>query len=582
MEIKFNLSKYHRKEDDPLFKDGKLCLYTDTKSEDYPDEVINTFADTLIDYYHLHSLDKIAERMNKFKLHSLNIEINNHLSISFAEIDRYVYVYEEYDMYTDTKIELTEEQKECNVLCGEFNKLYERIRDVIYQKTGLYCRHNGFSYSGYWRVATSKYSTENITENMGQKMLSILNDGNIFTIRIENENGELFLPTFEPILVDYDFIAPMRANNLFGINGIGFTFKKSGKEHTPYFNNPSMILNYLERLAYTGRIVIVKQNISDIIRLNDCIASDSINVKYVEEPNSDNTIFDDVYSEETKYIFSDVLYKHIRCTNYDEEPFPSCFINSNVLFTMPEGCIYREDEIFEAVKETAKKNTFEYNKRGETTDSYLKGDYLVDFKGELITVYELLNRISEKEFLTVLNIHANGLDNYTNLSREYLNNGAIIYYNINKIFGRGFNRFFENNIREDKLVKFNSSELELFIKNHPSVFAVRTVRRNTNLIRVDVDDNGNRIAGFKKCDLIITSKESLQEYLHNTKNIDGGNYLLSNVDHYGVEINLTMRDYKGNEAVFYDIYRHRETGNIYIVLKDQPFYYPIPLNFKFD
>lgn len=582
MEIKLNLSKYHRKEDDSLFKDGKLCLYTDTKSEDYPDEVVNTFADSLIDYYHLHSLDKIAERMNKFKLHSLNIEINNHLSISFAEIDRYVYVYEEYDMYTDTKIELTEEQKECNVLCSEFNKLYERIRNVIYQKTGLYCRHNGFSYSGYWYVSTSKYSTENITVNMGQKMLSILNDGNIFTIRIENKNGELFLPTFEPILVDYDFIAPMRANNIFGINGLGFTFKKSGKEHTPYFNNPSMVLNYLERLGYTGRIVIVKQNISDIIRLSDCIAGNSINVKYVEEPNSDNTVFDDVYSEETKSVFSDVLYKLIRCPIYDEEPFPSCFINSNVLFTMPEGCIYREDEIFEAVKETAKKNTFEYNKRGETTDSYLKGDYLVDFKGELVTVHELLNRISEKEFLTVLNIHANGLDNYTNLSREYLNNGAIIYYNVNKVFGRGFNRFFENNIREDKLVKFNSSELELFIKNHPSVFAVRTVRRNTNIIRVDVDDNGNRVAGFKKCDLIISSKESLQEYLHNTKDTDGGNYMLSNVDHYGVEINLTMRDYNGNEVVLYDIYRHRETGNTYIVLKDQPFYYPIPLNFKFD
>lgn len=582
MEIKLNLSKYHRKEDDPLFKDNKLCLYTDTKSEDYPDEVVNTFADTLIDYYHLDSLDKIAERMNKFKLHSLNVEINNHLSISFAEIDRYVYVYEEYDMYTDTKIELTEEQKECNVLCGEFNKLYGRIRDVIYRKTGLYCRHNGFSYSGYWYVSTSKYSTENITVNMGQKMVSILNDGNIFTIRIENENCELFLPTFEPILVDYDFIAPMRANNIFDINGVGFTFKKSGKEHTPYFNNPSMVLGYLERLNYTGRIVIVKQNISDIIRLSDSIAGDSINVKYVEEPNSDNTIFDDVYSEETKGVFSDALYKLIRYPSYDEEPFPSCFINSNVLFTMPEGCIYREDEIFEAVKETAKKNTFEYNKRGETTDSYLKGDYLVDFKGELVTVFELLNRISEKEFLTVLNIHANGLDNYTNLSREYLNNGAIIYYNVNKVFGRGFNRFFENNIREDKLVKFNSSELELFIKNHPSVFAVRTVSRNTNIIRVDVDDNGNRIAGFKKCDLIISSKESLQEYLHNTKNINDGNYNLSNVYNYGVEINLTMRDYNGNEAVLYDIYRHRETGNIYIVLKDQPFYYPIPLNFKFD
>lgn len=568
MEIKFNLSKYFRKENDPLFKDGNLCLYTDTKSEDYPDEVVNTFADTLIDYYHLHSLDKIAERMNKFKLHSLNVEINNHLSISFAEIDQYVYVYEEYDMYTDTKIELTEEQKECNVLCGEFNKLFDRVCDVIHRKTGFWCNRNRYSYSAYWHVAVSKYSTENITSSMGQKMLSILNGGDIFTIRFENENGELFLPTFEPISVEYDFIAPARAINLTGFNGLGFTFKKSSGEYTPYFGNPSMFLSYLERLGYTGRIVVVKQNIGDIIRLSDCIIGNSINVKYVEELNNDNVILDDVYSEEAKSIFSDAHYKHIGVLNYDDEPFPSSYINPNILFDIPDGAIYREDEIFEAIKQIAKKPS--------------EDKLLVNFKGELVTVCELLDRISEKEFLTILNIHANGLDNYTNISREYLNNGAIIYLHAGNLSGRRINKFFENNVREEKLVKFNSTELELFIKNHPSVFAVRTVRRNTNIIRVDVDDNGNRIAGFKKCDLIISSKESLQEYLHNTKNTDGDNYLLSNVNYYGVEINLTMRDYNGNEVVLYDIYRHRETGNIYIVLKDQPFYYPIPLNFKFD
>lgn len=578
MEIKLNLSKYFRKEDDPLFKDGKLCLYTNTKSEDYPDEVIDAFADTLIDYYHLDSLDKMAERMNKFKLNSLIIDIANHLSISFDEINQHIFVYDEYDMYSDIRIKLTEEQKECNVLCDEFNKLYDRIRDVIYQKTGFWCKSNRYSYTANWFVAVSKYATENIHSSMGQKLLSVVNRSDIFTIRIEDENGELFLPTFEPILVDYDFIAPARASNL-NYNGLGFTFKKSGETHTPYFINHGMFLNYLELLGYTGRVVLVKQNISDIIRLHDCLAGNSINIKYVEEANDDNTIFDGVYSEETKIIFTDALYKQIGHLTFDEEPFPSTYINHNVLFNMPEGSIYREDEIFEAVKELA--NKYPSTKLTDQT-SIFKGEYLVDFKGELITVYELLNRISEKEFLTILNIHANGLDNYTNVSREYLNNGAIIYYNVNKVFGRGFNRFFENNIREDKLVKFNSSELELFIKNHPSVFAVRTVRRNTNIIRVDVDDNGNHIAGFKKCDLIISSKESLQEYLHNTKNTDGGNYLLSNVDHYGVEINLIGRDYSGNEAVLYDIYRHRETGDIYIVLKDQPFCYPIPLNFKFD
>ena len=568
MENTLNLSRYFRKENDLLLKDGKLCLYSDSKSEDYSDEVVNTFADTLIDYYCLHSLNKMAERMNKFKLHSFNIEINNHLSISFAEIYQHVFVYNEYDMYTDTKIELTEEQKECNVLCGEFNKLFDRVCDVIYRKTGFWCNRIRYSYSAYWNVAVSKYSTENITSSMGQKMLSILNGGDIFTIRIENENGELFLPTYEPILVDYDFIAPTRAINLTGFNGLGFTFKKSGKEHTPYFSNPSMFLGYLERLGYTGRIVIVKQNISDVIRLDDCIAGNSINVKYVEELNSDNTVLDDVYSEETKSIFSDALYKHIGVLNYDEEPFPSSYINPSILFDIPDGVIYREGEIFEAIKQIAKKPS--------------EGEYLVDFKGELVTVCELLDRISEKEFLTILNIHANGLDNYTNTSREYLNNGAIIYYNVNKVFGRGFNKFFENNVREEKLVKFNPTELELFVKNHPSVFAVRTARKNTNIIRVDVDDNGNRIAGFKNCDLIITSKESLQEYLHNTKNINDGNYNLSNVYNYGVNINLSMVGTDGEVVYFYDIYRHRETGNIYISLKDKPFYRPIPLNFKFD
>ena len=580
-EFKLNLSKYFRKENDPLFKDGKLCLYTDTKSEDYPDEVIDAFADTLIDYYHLDSLDKMAERMNKFKLNSLIIDIANHLSISFDEINRHIFVYDKYDMYNDIRIKLTEEQKECNVLCGEFNKLYDRIHDVIYQKTGFWCKSNRYSYTANWYVAVSKYATENINSSMGQKTLSIVNRSEIFTIRIENENGELFLPTFEPILVDYDFIAPARVSNL-NYNGLGFTFKKSGKEHTPYFINPGMFLNYLELLGYTGRVVLVKQNISDIIRLHDCIAGNSINAKYVEEANDDNVIFDGVYSEETKLIFSNALYKQIGHLTFDEEPFPSTYINYNVLFNMPDGGIYREDEIFEAVKEFAKIPPYKNSKLKDCYTDIFKGEFMVDFKGELITVCELLDRVSEKEFLTILNIHANGLDKYTNISREYLNNGNIIYHRIGNLYGRGFNKFFEDNIREDKLEKFSPRELELFIKNHPTVYAVRTVRRNTNIIRVDVDDNGNRIAGFKKCDLIITSKEALGEYLHNTKNIDDSNYMLSNVDNYGVNIKLTTVGSNGEVVYFYDIYRDKETDKIYIAVKDQPFYRPIPLNFKFD
>lgn len=566
MEIRFNLSKYHRKENDPLFKDGKLCLYTDTKSEDYPDEVIEAFADTLIDYYHLHSLDKITERMNKFKLHSLNIEINQHLSISFAEIDQRVFVYEEYDMYTDTKIELTEEQKECNVLCGEFNKLFDRICDVIHRKTGFWCNRNRYSYSAYWHVAVSKYSTENITSSMGQKMLSVLNGGDIFTIRIENENGELFLPTYEPILVDYDFIAPARAINASGFNGLGFTFKKSGKEYTPYLDN----------LGYTGRIVITKQDLTKLNNRTDVVTNTSINVDYVEEGNSDNTIYDGIYSNETKGEVINILSEN---TVYYTGPLPNTYINNNVVINIGTDAIYRKDEIFEVVKKIANN----YTSKQQEANIDFKGVRLVDFKGELITVSELLDRISEEEFLSLLNTYAyNHNTSIVNISREQLNNGNIVYYNHDRLSGRQFNKFFENNVYEDKLEKLSSAECEKFIAFHPTVYAIRRVNRNRNIIRVEVDDNGNRIAAFKKCDLIINSEEELSEYLHDIRNVGFGGGYDSNVSHYGATINLSIDYGDGNVVEPYDIYRHKETGQYFIARKANSFYYPIPLNFKFD
>lgn len=573
-----DLVNYLRKENDPLYKDGELCLYSDSKSTDYSDEIVNDFADILIKENGLGSLEEIADRMTKLKTTTLYLEVNSHLSISFESIRQYIHPYFDYDEYTDSKIMLNDFEKQCDKLHNELVVLFKRIRDVIYQKTGYYCLTDYISISTKWFVSLSKYSTTVFNLEMSQKILPNLIDTNAYVVKIENEKGELFLPSYEEIAVDFDFIAPLRAINVYdGKNAVGYSFRKTGVEHAQLFRNLSAIISYLRSLEYTGRVVVIKQNINELIHL-DGVTANSIATKYVEEANSNNTIYDGVYSDETK---NDLVLKVCDSYMYNDIPMPSTYININALFNIAPDTIYKKDEIFEAVKQIAKSHIGKNSKYNDGEYDF-KGTRLVDFKGELITVSDLLDRISEEEFLSLLNTYTGNYSEHINISREWLNNNNIVYYNNDRLYGRQFNRFFEDNVREDKLVLLSPSEREIYIKNHPTVYAIRMVRKNRNIIRVEVDDNGNRIAGFKKCDLIIFSKESLGEYLHDTRNYGIGGCYESNVNYYGVSINLTV--YNGEAGVYepYDIYRHKETGQIFIARKNHDFHYPIPLNFKFD
>lgn len=572
-----DLVNYLRKENDPLFKDGKLCLYSDSKSEDYSDEVINAFTDILIKESGLGNLEEMANRMYKSKSITFCLEVQEHFFLSFESIKQYIHVYYTYDEFTDEKIELNDFEIQCNELYENLHVILKRIRDVIYQKTGFYCIGNYLSLVNRWFISLSEYSTDVFSLEMNQRILSITEDTNGYVVKIENEKGELFLPSYETVAVDFDYIAPIRAVYVSGDNdAIGFSFRKTGMMHTQLFRNPNAITPYLDNLGYTGRIVITKQDLTKLNNRTDVVTNTSINVDYVEEGNSDNTIYDGIYSNETKGEVINILSEN---TVYYTGPLPNTYINNNVLFNIGADAIYRKDEIFEVVKKIANN----YTSKQQEANIDFKGVRLVDFKGELITVSELLDRISEEEFLSLLNTYAyNHNTSIVNISREQLNNGNIVYYNHDRLSGRQFNKFFENNVYEDKLEKLSSAECEKFIAFHPTVYVIRRVNRNRNIVRVEVDDNGNRIAAFKKCDLIINSEEELSEYLHDTRNVGFGGGYDSNVSHYGATINLNIDYGDGNVVEPYDIYRHKETGQYFIARKANSFYYPIPLNFKFD
>nr|DAV75845.1 MAG TPA: hypothetical protein [Caudoviricetes sp.] len=578
-----DLVNYLRKENDPLFKDGYLYLYSDSKSEDYSDEVIDAFTDILIKENGLGSLEEMADRMYKSRMITFCLEVQKYLCLSFEPVKQYIHVYYTYDEFTDEKIELNDFEIQCNELYGNLRVLFKRIGDAIYQKTGLYCIENYHSLTSKWFISLSKYASNPFSLEMNKSILLSDTDTNGYVVKIENEKGELFLPSYETVAVDFDYIAPTRAVYVSeSSDAIGFSFRKTGMVHTQLFRNPTTITSYLDSLEYTGRIVITKQDITKLSRHTDVVTNDTINVDYVEEGNSDNTIYDGIYSKETKEELLNILSQNVV---YDIGPLPGQYINNSVLFNIGTDAIYRKDEIFEAVKEIAKQHASKQLDGCKQQDGFIdfKGTRLVDFKGELITVAELLDRISEKEFLHLLNTYAYNYNNgIINISREHLNNGNIVYYNNDRLYGRQFNKFYEDNVHEDKLEKLSSAEREEFIKNHPTVYTIRMVKRNRNIVRVEVDDNGNRIAGFKKCDLIITSKGVLGEYLHDIRNVGFGGGYDSNVNHYGAAINLSIESKQDGTVEPYDIYHHKETGQYFIARKSNSFHYPIPLNFKFD
>lgn len=562
MEIKLNLSKYHRKEDDPLFKDGKLCLYTDTKSEDYPDEVISTFADTLIDYYHLYSLDKIAERMNKFKLHSLNIEINNHLSISFAEIDRYVYVYEEYDMYTDTKIELTEEQKECNVLCGEFNKLYERIRDVIYQKTGLYCRHNGFSYSGYWYVSTSKYSTENITVNMGQKMVSILNDGNIFTIRIENENGELFLPTFTVPEVEYEYLAPFsRYNEKYCNKDIAFTVKPGRNSYVNIFESPYDVEQYLKNINYTGEYRISVTDISSADLSKYVLTNLYISRELIEPLRDDNSVTLSVDKDIRNIdgVINKMLNQQSEIEEHTLSDYVDVFISigaqGNIFYGLPKDDVFTDNTLFNAIKENIK-NTFGLH----------KDEMIFNKKGKPINIDEVLANVTEKEFFDAFKFkffHKRYRED-RKINATTLNNGCIIHYKPNPFNGDNmFKCFVGKHINVKNIRPFN------FDEKQEHIYLLTNLREREYFVKVEKNESGLKIPSFKHCSELFLTAEDCEKYLKEAfeNGVDTSGIYFSKLD-------LNRGDVRG---YFKDI----STGKLYSEYTEIDYVTPIPMDIKF-
>ena len=157
------------------------------------------------------------------------------------------------------KIELNDFEIQCNELYENLHVILKRIRDVIYQKTGFYCIGNYLSLVNRWFISLSEYSTDIFSLEMNQRILSITEDTNGYVVKIENEKGELFLPSYETIAVDFDYIAPIRAVYVSGdSDAIGFSFRKTGMMHTQLFRNPNVITAYLDNLGYTGRIVIYK------------------------------------------------------------------------------------------------------------------------------------------------------------------------------------------------------------------------------------------------------------------------------------------------------------------------------------
>lgn len=563
MEIKLNLSKYFRKEDDPLFKDGKLYLYTDTKSEDYPDEVVNTFADNLIDYYCLHSLDKIAERMNKFKLHSLNVEINNHLSISFAEIDRYVYVYEEYDMYTDTKIELTEEQKECNVLCGEFNKLFDRVCDVIHRKTGFgYSVDYSFDNTPHLFIKPSRYAAFFLQAGYNRHInINEYGYNTVLSVWLKDKDGEFFLPSFTIPEVEYEYLAPMpEIYGVYADDSVPYTVKPGRNSYVNTFHDHFDIANYLRSIGYTDEYMISVTDISDADLSKYVLTNHYISRELIKPLSDDNSV-------KTNATDSNVIVhsvnKLVKYTNSIEEDtrsdyidvFISLGVQTKISYELPRNPVFTDKNIFTKIKESIK-----------YTFSLGDGEYIFNRKGKPIDIDEVLANVTEEEFFDNFRykFYNKRVGEERRLISVTLNNGCVVHYKLSPF---GANDVFE--CFKGKHINVKNIRPFKFDKEQKSVYLLNNMREKEYFVKVEKNESGLKIPSFKGCSQFFLTAEDCEKYLEET--------IKNGVDTSGIY--FVKLDLDG--GYIRDYYKDVTTGKLYSDYTEMEYVTPIPMDIKF-
>lgn len=540
----------------PIYTDGQLYWYLDSRSDDYPNEIIQDIVNGIVNEYNLLDLN---EMYRKLVYPNANyIELPFHVSY-----DSYSIMCSKYDDHEKQK-ELEKNQELLKVADVEIYKLINRIKDKLEKQTGFgFIHDNTFGDDHMLHIKASKYASFILSSDTTRYInVNTCENDKVITVWLKDKDGEFYLPSFTMPEVEYEYLAPFsRYNEKYCNKDIAFTVKPGRNSYVNIFESPYDVERYLKNINYTGEYRISVTDISNADLSKYVLTNLYISRELIEPLRDDNSVTLSVDKDirNTGDIIKKMLNQRIEIEEDNLSDYVDVFISlgtqSKIYPGLPKDAVFTDNNLFDGIKEKLKR-TFDLR----------KDDYIFNRKGKPINIDELLANVTEKEFFdaSIFKFFNKRYREDRKVNTIRLNNGCVIHYKPNPFNGKDVFNCFEGkhiNVKNIRLFDFDAKQ--------EYVWELINLREREYFVKVEKNESGLKIPSFKSCSEIFLTAEDCEKYLkeafENGKDTSG----------------IYFAKLHWREGYHRDFYKDISTGKYYTEFSETNYVTPIPMDIKF-
>lgn len=539
-----------------LYVDGCLYWYLDSRSDDYPNEIIQDIVNGIVNKYNLLDLDKMYRKLVYPNANYIELPIHvgySSYTIMCAKFD---------DAELQEKLE--KDRELLKVADVEIYKLINRIVTKLEKQTGFgFTPDNTFGDDYVLHIKASKYASFILSSDVIRHInVNTCENDKVITVWLKDKDGEFYLPSFTVPEIEYEYLAPFsRYNEKYCNKDIAFTVKPGRNSYVNIFESPYDVDRYLKNINYTGEYRISVTDISNADLSKYVLTNLYISRELIEPLSDDNSVTLSVDKDirNTGDVIKKMLNQRIEIEKDTLSDYVDVFISlgvqSKIYPGLPKDAVFTDNTLFNSIKENLKR-----------TFGPRKDEYIFNRKGKPIDIDEVLNNVTEKEFFD--NFKFKFFNKRYREDRKVnaitLNNGCVIHYKPNPFNGKDVFKCFEGkHINVKNIRPFN------FDAKQEYVYLLINLREREYLIKVEKNESGLKIPSFKSCSEIFLTAEDCEKYLkeafENGKDTSGI---------YFIKLHWS-------EGYHRDFYKDISTGKYYTDFNETDYVTPIPMDIKF-
>ena len=540
----------------PLYTDGQLYWYLDSRSDDYPKEIIADIVNGIVNNYNLLDLDKMYRKLVYPNANYIDLPIHvgyNSYNIMCAKYDE-----------PEKQEKLLKEQELLEVANVEISKLVNRIINKLEKQTGFgFIKDNSFDDNYVLHIKASKWAAYILPQDIVRYInVNTCENDKVITVWLKDKDGEFYLPSFTVPEVEYEYLAPFsRYNEKYCNKNIAFTVKPGRNSYVNIFESPYDVERYLQNINYTGEYCISVTDISNADLSKYVLTNLYISRELIEPLRDDNSVTLSVGKNTINIpdTIKNMLNQRTEIKEHTLSDYVDVFISlgaqSKIYPGLPKDSVFTDNTLFDSIKEKLKR-TFDLR----------KDDYIFNRKGKPIDIDEVLNNVTEKEFFDnfKFKFFYKRYHEERKINTITLNNGCVIHYKPNPFNGKDvFNCFEGKHINVKNIRPFD------FDAKQEYVWELINLRERKYFVKVEKNESGLKIPSFKSCSEIFLTAEDCEKYLkeafENGKDTSGIYFVKS---HW-------------SEGYHRDFYKDISTGKYYTEFSETNYVTPIPMDIKF-